>query len=115
MCGRTNLTLKTPLSDTQEQNQPSATKNVPNTPTPVPNNLSTKDHHSRPTTRQENHPMFAYPPIHETFFDNSDADNDHENNNDEPPQGPLASPDALTSSTRRTHHKVVFGDFLKIN
>jgi hypothetical protein len=44
--------------------------------------------------------MFAYPPIHETFFDNSDADNDHENNNDEPPQVPLASPDALTSSTR---------------
>ena len=42
----------------------------------------TEEHHSRPTMRQENDPTFAYPPIHE------------------PPQIPLASPDALTSSTR---------------
>jgi hypothetical protein len=47
------LTPKTPPSDAQEQNQPSATKNVPNTPTSVPNAPLTKDHHSRPTTRQE--------------------------------------------------------------
>jgi hypothetical protein len=44
--------------------------------------------------------MFAYPPIHETFFDDNDDDDNHENDEDEPPQAPLASPDALTSSTR---------------
>jgi hypothetical protein len=44
--------------------------------------------------------MFAYLPIHEIFFDNNDDNNDHENNKDKPPQVILASPDALTSSTR---------------
>jgi hypothetical protein len=94
------LTPKTPFSDTQAQNQPSTTGNVPNTPTPVPNAPLTEEHHSRPTTRQENHPTFAYLPIHETFFDDNDDNNNHENDEDEPPQAPLASPDALTSSTR---------------
>jgi hypothetical protein len=93
------LTPKTPSSDTQEQSLPPATKNVPSTPTPVQNALLTEEHHSRPTTRQENHPTFAYPPIHEAFFDGNDDNVDHENDNDEPPQVPLASPD-LTSSTR---------------
>jgi hypothetical protein len=94
------LTPKTPSSDTEEQSQPPATKNVPNTPTPVPNALLTEDHHARSTTRQENHTTFAYPPIHGTFFDDNDDNDDHNNDDDEPPQVPLASPDALTSSTR---------------
>jgi hypothetical protein len=82
------LTPKTPSLDTQEQSQPSASENVPNNPTPVANAPLTKERHSRPTTPQEDHPTLAYPPIHETFFDNK------------PPQVPLASPDALTSSSR---------------
>jgi hypothetical protein len=77
-----------------------ATKNVPNTPTPVPNAPLTEEIHSRPTTHQENHPTFAYLPIHETFFDNNDDNNDNENKEDKPPQIPLASPDAMTSFTR---------------
>jgi hypothetical protein len=95
-------TPKTPSSDTQAQNQPSATENFTTTPPPValPNAPFTKEHHSRPTTRQENHPTFAYPPIHETFFDDNDDNDDQENNKDEPSQVPLASPDALTSSSR---------------
>ncbi|KAI2509522.1 hypothetical protein MHU86_4899 [Fragilaria crotonensis] len=40
---------------------------------------------------------FAYPPIHETFFTD---DEDNEDQQDDPPQIPLQSPDALTSSTR---------------
>jgi hypothetical protein len=40
--------------------------------------------------RQEDHPTFAYLPIHGTFFDNNDDNNDHENDNDEPSQVPLA-------------------------
>ncbi|KAI2489858.1 hypothetical protein MHU86_24734 [Fragilaria crotonensis] len=43
------------------------------------------------------HPTFAYPPIHETFFTD---DEDNEDQQDDPPQIPLQSPDALTSSTR---------------
>ena len=72
------LTPKTPSLDTQAQIQPSATGNVPNTPTPVPNAPLTEEHHPSPTTRQENHPTFAYPPIHETFFDDNDAYDDQE-------------------------------------
>jgi hypothetical protein len=94
------LTPKTPSSDTQAQNQPSATRNVPNTPSPIPNPLLTEEHHPSPTTRQENHPTFAYPPIHEEFFNDNDNDDNHENDKDKPPQAPLASADALTSSTR---------------
>jgi hypothetical protein len=71
-------------------------------PTPgiIPNAPLTKEHHPSQTTRQENHPTFAYPPIHETFSDDNDDNNNHENDEDESPQAPLASPDALTSSTR---------------
>jgi hypothetical protein len=94
------LTPKTPSSDTQEQSQPPATKNAPITPTPVPNSPLTEEQHSRPPTRQENHPTFAYPPIHETFFDDNDNDSDHKKGKNKPPQVPLASPDALTSSSR---------------
>ncbi len=94
------LTPKTPYLDTEEQSQPTATENVPNTPTPVTNAPLTEYHHSTPTTRQENHPTFAYPPINETFFYVKNDDEDQENNDDEPPQVPLTSPDAGTSSTR---------------
>jgi hypothetical protein len=34
----------------------------------VPNAPLTEEHHSRPTTRQENHPTFTYPPIHEILI-----------------------------------------------
>jgi hypothetical protein len=44
--------------------------------------------------------MFAYLPIHETFFDNNEGNDNQENNKDKPPQYPLASPDALTLPTR---------------
>jgi hypothetical protein len=93
-------TPKTPSSGTQSQNQPSATEIVPNTPSPIPNAPFNEEHHSRPTTRQENHPTFAYLSIHETFFNDNDNDDDHKNNKDKPPQVPLASLDALASSTR---------------
>ncbi|KAI2502646.1 hypothetical protein MHU86_11840 [Fragilaria crotonensis] len=47
--------------------------------------------------QEVHHPMFANTPTNcETFFD----DNEHENNDDDLPQIPLTSPDALTSSTR---------------
>jgi hypothetical protein len=105
MRGWTNITPKTPPSDTQEQNQPSATKSVPNTATPVPNAPLTKDHHPRPTMHQENHPMFAYPAVHETFFNNNDVNNDHKKNNDKPPQVSWASPDALTSFYKNRPYK----------
>jgi hypothetical protein len=94
------LTPKTSPSDKQEQNQPSATKHVPNTPTPVPNAPLKEGHHSRPSTRQEIHPTFAYLPIHKIFFAGNDANDNKDNNNDKPPPVPLVSPDALTSSTR---------------
>ena len=93
------LTPIIPSPDTQRQSQPSASDNFPNIPTQVPNTLLTDDHHSRPT-RQESHPTFKSPPIHETFFDNNDANDNQGNDKDKPPQLPLASPDALTSSTR---------------
>jgi hypothetical protein len=50
--------------------------------------------------RQEDHPKFAFQPIHEIFFDN----NDHENDKGKPPHVPLASPAALASSTIQYLH-----------
>jgi hypothetical protein len=58
--------------------------------TPKPSKPAAKD-------KPVKHPTFAYPPIHETFFDD---DEDNEDQQDDPPQIPLQSPDALTSSTR---------------
>ncbi|KAI2504330.1 hypothetical protein MHU86_10095 [Fragilaria crotonensis] len=54
---------------------------------------------SKPAAKDKpaKHPTFAYPPIHETFFTD---DEDNEDQQDDPPQIPLQSPDALTSSTR---------------
>jgi hypothetical protein len=86
--------------ETQEQNQPSTTTNVPDNLTPVPNAPFTKHHHSRPKMRQKIHPTFAYPTIHETFFDKNVTNDDQENNKIKASQVPLASFDALTSSTR---------------
>ena len=86
------LTPKTPSSDMQEQFLPPATENNPKTQTPTTNAPPTKNLPSEPKTRQERHPTFAYPPIHETFFDNNDDD----------VGPPLASPDALTSSPEQT-------------
>ena len=95
------LSPKTPSLDSQQQNQSPATENVQNVnQTSKTNAPLTDDPPSRSNTRQENHPTFAYPPIHETFLDDDDPDNDNDNDEDEPPQIPLASPDALTSSTR---------------
>ena len=96
----TNSNTKNTLFGHRRTSQPPTTENVPNTPTPAPNAPLTEDHHPRPTTRQENHPTFGCPPIHETFFNDNDDDNDHINDGDKPPQVPLASPAALTSSTR---------------
>ncbi|KAI2508425.1 hypothetical protein MHU86_5952 [Fragilaria crotonensis] len=61
--------------------------------TPKPSKPAAKDKQSEPAK----HPTFAYPPIHETFFTD---DEDNEDQQDDPPQIPLQSPDALTSSTR---------------
>ncbi|KAI2512616.1 hypothetical protein MHU86_1835 [Fragilaria crotonensis] len=57
------------------------------------------DNPSKPAAKDKpaKHPTFAYPPIHETFFTD---DEDNEDQQDDPPQIPLQSPDALTSSTR---------------
>ncbi|KAI2510028.1 hypothetical protein MHU86_4322 [Fragilaria crotonensis] len=86
------LTPKTPLSDTADQTQPPPAEIVPKTPTSRPNA-------PLPTKRSETHPTFAYPPRQETFFDDDDQDDEQEDDNG-PPQIPLGSPDALTSSTR---------------
>ena len=87
--------------DSQQQNQLPTTENVQIANQSSKTNAPlTDDPPSRSNTCQENHPTFAYPPIHETFLDDDDPDNDNDNDEDEPPQIPLASPDALTSSTR---------------
>ncbi|KAI2491544.1 hypothetical protein MHU86_23021 [Fragilaria crotonensis] len=86
------LTPKTPLSDTADQTQPPTAEIVPKTPTSRPNA-------PLPPKRSETHPTFAYPPRQETFFDDDDQDDEQEDDNG-PPQIPLGSPDALTSSTR---------------
>ncbi|KAI2496243.1 hypothetical protein MHU86_18247 [Fragilaria crotonensis] len=75
-----------------DQTQPPPAEIVPKTPTSRPNA-------PLPTKRSETHPTFAYPPRQETFFDDDDQDDEQEDDNG-PPQIPLGSPDALTSSTR---------------
>ena len=48
------------------------------------------------------HPMFKYPPIHETLVDNNDPAN--KQSQDILPQVPLASPDTMTSKTELISH-----------
>jgi hypothetical protein len=48
--------------------------------------------------RQKKPPNIFLPANPWNFFNNNDANNDHKNDNDKPPEVPLASPDALTSS-----------------
>ena len=90
------LTPKSPPTvNFENQTEPNIT-NIPPTPTPVPNPTSdTNDPPPLTRNRQQKHPTFVYPPIHETFFDD-----DTDNEDDEPPQIPITPADDLTSSTR---------------
>jgi hypothetical protein len=99
-CSRSNLNTKNTLFGHGRTKPATSYRNGPKHSNSSTKRSVNRRHHARPTPRQENHPTFAYPPIHETFFDDNDDDYDHENEDDEPPQVPLASPDALTSSTR---------------
>ena len=93
------LTPNAPSSDTKEQNQSSTARNVSRTrQTSKTSAPSSQNSHSRSKTHQEMLPTFNYPPIHEALFNEKDPDNGQDQ--DRLPQIPLASPDALTSSTR---------------
>jgi hypothetical protein len=93
------LTPNAPSSDTKEQNQSPTARNLPGTrQTSKTNAPSSKNSSSRSKTHQEVHQTFKYPPIDETLFDDDDPANEH--SQDIPSQVPLASPDAITSSTR---------------
>jgi len=93
------LTPNAPSSDTKEQNQSSTARNISRTcQTSKTSALSSQNSHSRSKTHQEMLPTFNYPPILEALFNEKDPDNGQDQ--DRLPQIPLASPDALTSSTR---------------
>ena len=88
-------TIPSSEDDSTPQNpQVSTTTSATAPPENIPEARNTPE---QPSNRPPKHPTFAYPPIHETYFDN---DSDNERENEDPPQIPLASPDALTSSTR---------------
>ncbi|KAI2489630.1 hypothetical protein MHU86_24961 [Fragilaria crotonensis] len=92
LCKHNALAVQTPrslLSPTKIPKTQTSTTNAPSPENAPPEGANAH--------QEVHHPMFANTPTNcETFFD----DNEHENNDDELPQIPLTSPDALTSSTR---------------
>ncbi|KAI2508606.1 hypothetical protein MHU86_5789 [Fragilaria crotonensis] len=92
LCKHNALAVQTPRSLILPKKNPktqTSTTNAPSTENAPPEGANAH--------QEVHHPMFANTPTNcETFFD----DNEHENNDDELPQIPLTSPDALTSSTR---------------